>query len=129
MLHPWDDLPNAKHIDFVLEHVQNNKDKWNSLINMSCSMAWDDAIGGAGDRRVAIVLPAAKSIAVGAKWEALRAAWDAIVALVTYADCAYLLYADPREVELLAKLGVPAAVLLFPACVAISSCNARQSAV
>ena len=43
-----------------------------------------------------------------------------ILTLIAYDDCAHLLYSDPKEVKLLAKLGVPAAILLLPACIAFN---------
>jgi hypothetical protein len=42
--------------------------------------------------------------------------WDAILALIVYDDCAYILDSDPGELEILAKFGDERAILLLPAC-------------
>ena len=56
----------------------------------------------------------------GAAWTAARnAAQDAILALIAYDDCAYLLDEKPEHVQMLALLGNQAALLLYPACVAM----------
>lgn len=46
----------------------------------------------------------------------IMVAMGAILGLLTYKDYAYLLESDTSEVEMLAKLGVPAAILMLPAC-------------
>jgi hypothetical protein len=56
-----------------------------------------------------------------AAWWAARntpqyAAMDAIVALIAYDDCAYMLESDPGELAILAAFGDPRATMLLPAC-------------
>ena len=43
-------------------------------------------------------------------------AWDAILCLIAYDDCAHMLVSDPGELEVLAALGDTRAILLLPAC-------------
>jgi len=45
------------------------------------------------------------------------AADDAIIALITYDDCAYMVESDIDEIKILAKLGDQRALLLLPACI------------
>ena len=54
-------------------------------------------------------------------------AWSAILALIAYDDCAHLLTSNPEEVKLLAKLGVPAAILLYPASLVFNETNELTS--
>jgi hypothetical protein len=135
MSNVWDSLPNAKHIDFVLEHIKQNTDKWNTATtaaerNIEWIDAWDVSrveINNKG-RESKWYKCAKKLLMITAApgWASLD---NTLNALFAYDDCAHLLYSDPKEVELLAKLGAPAAILLLPACIAISSCNAKQIAV
>ena len=46
---------------------------------------------------------------------------DAVLALVAYDDCAYMLESDPGELAILAKLGDPRASLVLAACRAVHS--------
>jgi hypothetical protein len=48
------------------------------------------------------------------------AAWGAILALIAWDDCGHLLDIDPKQVQVLALLGQPAAVLLLPAAIALN---------
>jgi hypothetical protein len=58
------------------------------------------------------------------KWDTMRdkqqsLAWgarQAMLALVAYDDCAYMLDSDPGELAILAKFGDPRAILLLSAC-------------
>ncbi len=62
-------------------------------------------------------------------WEQIRnvdinvlrpAVWFAVTALIAYDDCGYMLDSDPGELAMLAKLGDHRAILLLPACIALS---------
>jgi hypothetical protein len=77
-----------------------------------------------------------------AVWEAARdAAWsaacsaayyaarDAIVALIAYDDCAYMLDSDPGELEILAKFGNEKAILLLPACKAFAAIKIHKPVI
>jgi hypothetical protein len=84
MSNAWDHLPNAKHIDRIIQSLKDNPRAW-------------DAAGDA---------------AWAAAWDAARAA---VMALIAWDNCAYLLDTDPDKVRVLALLGQPAAILLLPA--------------
>lgn len=99
--------------------VKLQKDNvWSEAWSAACDVAWDNMINNHTEQRQAA-------------WNELRyagilASWDTQLALVSFDNCAHLLYSDPKEVELLAKLGVTAAVLILPACIAISSIKDRS---
>jgi len=61
----------------------------------------------------------------GAAWTApynaaKGAAWDAARALIAWDDCGYLLEETPEDVKMLALLGNQAAIMLYPACIALN---------
>jgi hypothetical protein len=136
MANDWDYLPNAKHIDFVLEHVKH-LDAWASLRwvigTAAWSAAWNATKSVTGNKVSHAVWDSLQDAVWNATWHLSDGArdvlWDALGALIAFDDCAHLLYSDPKEVEILAKLGVHAAVLLFPATVVINACNTKQSVV
>ena len=96
----WSHLPNAAYIDRVLADVSANPKKWSDAYDA----AWSDA------------RDAARSDAWDAAWNAR----GAVLALVAYDDCAHLLDGNPEHVHLMALLGSDAAILLYPACVALN---------
>jgi len=124
----WSHLPNAKHIDAVIAslkaHPQEWIDAWNIckedsvwavMLDAACCEAWDVC---------------KKDLSRSGVWDATLtaaqyAAQDAVLALMAYDDCAHLLYSDPREVELLAKFNVTAAVLIWPTSMVMSK-NLRE---
>ena len=89
----WARLPNAEHIDRVLAHLKAHPDRW--------SAAWD----------------AAWDAARGAAWGAAR---GAILALVAWDDCAYILDLPSGAVRLMCAVNNHKAILLYPAVLAMS---------
>ena len=61
---------------------------------------------------------AAWAVARDAAWNAVR---DAILALIAYDDCAYMLDSEPGELAIVAEFGNRNAILLLPACKAFHS--------
>lgn len=53
------------------------------------------------------------TLPVDQTWFTVR---NAIVCLIAHADCSYMLYSNPDELRMLAKLGDERASLLFTAC-------------
>jgi len=119
----WSHLPNASHIDSVIELAKSYPKVWDNAWGSDMSVAaWETVCAAAW----VMVRYAAK---VAECNEALNEAWDsgvyeswnaitgAILALIAYDDCAQLLHSDPKEVEVLAKLGSIPAILLLPACI------------
>ena len=116
----WAHLPNAAHIDRVIASVKANPEQWLARhgVRLDHLAAWNAARG--------MVLVQARDAAWDAAWDASwggarEAARDALLALVAYDDCAYMLDSDPGELAVLAKFGDPRAVLLLPACNAFHS--------
>ena len=146
-MNAWDNLPNAKHIDRVLAFIKKNPYMWDATKNAAWlaakDEAWYAALLSAKDEAWYAAWLAAKdeawyaakdavwNAAKDAVWNAARdAAWDAakdeawyaardaVLALIAYDDCVYLLDMKADQVKILALLGQPAAVLLYPACLA-----------
>ena len=119
----WSHLPNASHIDRIIADTQANPDKWRAVARTTATDisddAWDAAWDAAWDTRGAARDDAATA-ACDAAWDTRGGARSAINALVAYDDCAHLLDNDPEHVRLMALLGSDAAILLYPACVALN---------
>ena len=132
MANAWDHLPNAKHIDRIRQSLKDDPRTWDAAGDAVWDSAGDAASDAAGDTaRYAgrdAARAAARNAARNAAWNAARAsarnaarnaawnvAWDAVMALIAWDDCAYLLDTDPDKVRVLALLGQPAAILLLPA--------------
>jgi len=126
----WSHLPNAKHIDWVIASAKAHPEKWtaaytaaraaarNTAYDAASDAAWDATRGAAYDAARNTAYDAASDAA----WYATRtAAWyaadNAIVALVAYDDCAYMIESEVDEIKILAKLGDQKAMLLLPACI------------
>ena len=133
----WSHLPNAAHIDAVLASLQAHPQQWANAWNktypndttVARNAAWDAALDAAWNAARSAVWDVARNAAWNAAraaaWDAARiaaryAAWYAITALIAYDDCAYLLESAVDELRILAALGDPRAVLLVPACLALS---------
>ena len=114
-MNTWYNLPNAKHIDRVLMSIKNNPDIWHAPESAAWDAAWHTAWGAAKDATRDSACEAACEAAGHAAWDA---AWGAVLALIAYDDCAYLLDMKADQVKL---LGMPAAVLLYPACLAFEN--------
>ena len=123
----WAHLLNAAHIDRVLASSKANPTHWNSRAwgTTEWSAAWDAAWHDMNIRH--------RQAAWDASWAEWDASWffalpagrqaarDAILALIAYDDCAYMLESDPGELAILAKFGDNRAMLLLPACKAFHS--------
>ena len=122
----WADLPNAKHINRVIASARQNPEKWDVAQDAVLDAAWDTARNA--------VRNAERDAAYYEVWGTVRnavrnaerdvvsiAARAAVLALVAYDDCAYLLGQKPDQVKLLAGLGVESAILLLPAVIALNN--------
>jgi len=127
----WAHLPNAKHINWVLASIKAHPEKWKA--------AWEAAYYAAKAAAWAAARDAAKDAAYDVTREAARDelrvivyntarnivpepatayyAWTAIVALIAWDDCAYMIESEVDEIKILAKLGDQKAILLLPACI------------
>jgi hypothetical protein len=148
MSNTWDYLPNAKHIDAILASFKAHPKEWSAARYAARDAAWDAARDAAWSAACSAAYYAARDAAYYAARDEVRdaawsvayyaardaayyaacdaassAAWDAILALIAYDDCAYMLDSDPGELEILAKLGDERAILLLPACKAFAAIN------
>ena len=128
----WAHLPNAAHIDRVLASLKKNPERWCTARGLTADAAWDGAREAAWDvagsaagyeARGAVwdaVRDAARGAVQGAAWDAARkAAWgaarDAILALVAWDDCAYMLELPEDVLKVLRAVGNEQAILLSAA--------------
>ena len=120
---PWAHLPNAVHINRVIASAKANPDHWAAAWDVVRNAAWDVVRNAAWAEAWSTVQDAGRTAEYNAAWatavrESVR---DAIIALIAYDDCAYMLDSDPGELAILAKFGDPRAILLLPACKAFHS--------
>ena len=109
MSNAWDSLPNAKHIDRVIESIKTHSDEWTAARDMTRDAAWN-----------AVWIAAWVAVRFAAQDAARYAAWNAVCdvtcALVAYDDCAWMLDMEYDKLRAYAILTEnPAAILLLPA--------------
>ena len=109
----WSHLPNAKYIDRILAHVKTDSVAGDAR-SVARSAAWDAALPSAWDAAWDAALPSA--------WDA---AWDAILALVAWDHAGALLDLPAEQVRVLALLGQPAAVLMYPVALAMENAHVK----
>ena len=97
----WCHLPNASRIDQVLAHAKANPKEWDAASDAARVAARD----------------AAWIAARVAAWGAARAA---VLTLVAWDHSGSLLDLPSDQVLMLAKLGQPAAILMYPAVLVMS---------
>jgi hypothetical protein len=137
----WADLPNVKYIDLVMDSLKKNPAVWSAARDAARDAAWDTAWNAAWDAASNAARNAAWGAARNAAWDAARdaardaawdaarnAAWNAALALIAWDDCGYLLEEKSEDVKMLALLGNQAAVLLYPACVALNTTKELEMA-
>jgi len=113
----WSHLPNAKHIDWVLDTLKENPEVWKTAGGAATwDAAWNDAWGAVwGAAREAAWVAALDAARGDARDAARYAACGAITALVAWDDSSKLLDKPVEEVTELANESNHAAVLLLPA--------------
>ena len=112
----WNDLPNAAHIDWVLDTLKKDLEMWgiagDAARGATLDAAWGDAWGAARGSGWGVAWDAARDDA----WAAARVAvWGAIAALIAWGISGELLDKSVEEVTELAKAGDYDAVLMLPA--------------
>ncbi|OIO69607.1 MAG: hypothetical protein AUJ56_07275 [Zetaproteobacteria bacterium CG1_02_49_23] len=114
----WADLPNANYIDIILGLLKKENTAWDAAKDA----AYNAAKGAA---REAVWNPAYNA----ARDAAYNAAYDAVRALIAWDNCGYLIKETPEDVKMLGLLGNQAAVLLYPACVALQKAKELENNV
>jgi len=122
----WSHLPNAAHIDRILDSVKANHIIWADAWNVTDNGAWHTAYNAARNA----VDDAGRDTAWNTAWNAARnaayaAAWDAArnatLALIAYDDSTKYLDMSLDQLQMLYALTEhPAALLLQPAVLAFS---------
>ena len=130
----WDDFI-VQHRDLsfaVITQVRkdarllNRQSAWNTAL--SSVRAADDSVHNEYYKTIYVPL---KDMIVGveypgSKFFMCRHAIDAMMSLVTYDDCAYMLYAEPADLLKLVQANNHAAFLMYPACVAFANSKNNQ---
>ena len=115
-MNTWDNLPNAKHIDWVLADVKRNPQKWAEAYDTARDAARDAARGAALDAAWDAARDAARDAALDAVWGRVWiAAWGACTALIAWDYAGDVLRMEPDAVRLLVSAGDHAAVLMLSA--------------
>ena len=113
----WSHLPNAAHIDWIIQDVELNLIDWVAAWWAARDTAWGAAREAAWFAARDAAYLAARDAAWFAAWEAAwDAARDAIQALVAYDHAGALFDRPVEQVRVQAYLGQPAAILMLPAC-------------
>jgi hypothetical protein len=130
----WSHLPNAAHIDRILDSLKANHiiwaDAWNETYNAAWEAAWDTTWNAAWDAARNAAWEAARNAASNAVLNVARkaasnAAWNAAsnatLALIAYDDSAKYLDMSLDQVKMWCQLtDHPAALLLQPLVLAFS---------
>ena len=127
----WSHLPNAHHIDRVIESSNKHPEIWVAAWASAGPVAWDAAWGAAWDAAGDAAWSAAKNAAwyaavktadrENAAWYAAR---NATLALISYDDSAKYLDMPSEKLRMWYILSEdPAAILLLPAVIAFEKIN------
>ena len=136
-MNAWSHLPNAHHIDRVLESVKSHPEiwatAWDTIKDMVLDVAWNSvgnsARSAARSAALSVALSAALDAALDATLDATTdSAWSATrfatVALIAYDDASKYLEMPSDKLRVWALLSEdPAAVLLLPAVIALERIN------
>ena len=141
----WSHLPNAAHIDYVIESLKTRPDIWTKSWKATCLTVWDEAVDATrrASREEAwdTAFYAAWAAAAAPRDTAFYAAWavarpaarsvalGVIAALVAWDDSAQFLDMTGDELEVWARLSSnPAAILILPAVKAIEDIKSLEAA-
>ena len=113
-MNAWAHLPNAHHIDWVIESIRRNLGTWSTsfLDRTWFTAVRNDAVNAAYDEEWNQDRNLAWDAALDAAQDAI---WDAILALIAYDDCDQYLQMSYEQLLAWATLSEkPQAVLLLP---------------
>jgi hypothetical protein len=134
-MNAWSHLPNAQHIDRVLESVTSHPEIWDEAWDTDRSAAHSAALNAsrvaALDASRVAARDAAMAAARNASWGAAKlATMDATAALIVYDDASKYLDMPSDQLRVWAILSEdPAAVLLLPAVIAFEKISELENAV
>ena len=146
-MNAWSHLPNARHIDRVIESAESHPEIWSASWNASwnATMAAYDAARDAAwvaaarsaardatrDAAMDAAMYAARDASMNAARDAsMNAAWAATAALIVYDDASKYLEMPVDQLRFWAILSeIPAAILLIPAVIAFERIRKLENAV
>ena len=111
----WADLPNAVHIDRVIASVKAHPDPW-LQVWFAANLVGAQVYAASWVAGHVLIKNNARLHEWSGATCSVWVARDAVLALIAYDDCAYMLDSDPGELAILAKLGDHRAILLLTAC-------------
>ena len=122
----WSHLANAKHIDRIIAHVEANRATWNAAKWAVSKAERSAARYAAFNAAAAVVADEAGANALSQRLQAAHdaacdAANTAILALVVWDQAGGLMNLPAEQVKVLAILGDQAAILMYPAIVAMET--------
>ena len=113
-MNAWSKLPNAKHIDWVLNSLKSNIDTWSQTRNQASDQAWDQAyIQAYIQARVQAwhqALNQARNQANDQAWNQVN---GVLLALVAYDDCDQYLSMTFDELKTWALISENSQVILL----------------
>lgn len=124
----WSHLPNAAHINRIITSIKLYPDHWDE-VQMAESdnvrdTAWHLAMSTLDPPRDQVWFAVSDeawmrvaSLGKEAKWKPR----GALMCLVAYNDCAYMLDSEVGELKILAAFGDHRAILLLPACIVLNA--------
>jgi hypothetical protein len=128
-MNAWSHVPNAYHIDRVLESVKSHPEIWDAAWDTDRSAAHGAALDAsrfaALDASRVAALNASRVAAWNASWGAAKlATMDATAALIAFDDASKYLDMPVDQLRVWAILSEePAAILLLPAVIAFEQIN------
>jgi hypothetical protein len=125
----WAHLPNAKHIDRILADEAEHPERWSAVGYAFLTPDWVVARHAAVAAARTAAKDAGREDALSRTYDVLNSCirvdpwipiWGAALALISWDHAGDLLDLPPDELEAIAKLGVPAAIMLLAACRALN---------
>ena len=114
----WDHLPNAQHIDRLMTHLKTHPEQGANrpakYITPARNAAWKII-----SRRPQAKAWCAARDEVYSMGHSQAITCDVFLALIAYDDCAYILALPIGAIKVMASANIPAAMLLYPAMVAM----------
>lgn len=115
----WSKLPNAIHIDCILNSIQSEEWTDAACISAASSITDTAALNQSWFKTLTLCRQDEREAIYDTYplkfMESHRTMYVALVALIAWDDCAYLLECDAEHVKLLSALGNHAATLIYPA--------------
>ena len=115
----WSHLPNAKYINWVIASSKEHPENWVGAINstgdkVQYHRSRSNTYGLIKDQ---VSWYEARSGLLATNDEVWIPTTGAVIALIAYDDCGYMIESDVDELKLIAAFGAERAIMLLPACI------------